>query len=362
MADPADSLARAIIPPTVVTGLVEIGRREGYPVSSWLDGTGLSPDDLSTSDTVRLSYQQAATILRRAIRAMPDQPIGMQVGRREALLSFGIVGLAMRACATGAEALQIALELHRASGSLVDANAEIADGQVTLSIYERAPDPELATFLVEEALCSAVVFMRSVFGTDQSPTSVDLSYPAPVYAHEYRRFFRCPVRFEADANHLRFPVALLERRLPTHDGTVRAVAIDACRRLLDGSATRPAVAVSVEALLSRNIRCSLTMAEVADQLHVTERTLRRQLDAAGESFSAVRDRVREQRATFLLCESKMTIDAVAREVGFSDGREFRRAYLRWTRRTPSVVRRNARTDPIPTGIRLRSEQRPIAHP
>lgn len=360
MSAPPDSLIRANIPSTVVSGLVEIGGRAGHPVASWLDGIGLDPDDLSSSSAAQLSYRQAVTIVRRAVRAMPEQSIGMQVGCREALVSFGIVGLAMRACATGSEALQVALELHPASGSLVDAIAESVDDHVVVSIYERAPDPELRTFLIEEALCSAVVFLRSVLGADQSPSAVELNYPAPAYASEYRRFFRCPVRFEAGASRVHLPVGLLERRLPTRDDAIRAVAIDTCRRLIAGSTTtRPAVTVSVETILNRSLRRPLTMAEVADHLHVTERTLRRQLDAAGESFTLIRDRVRNHRATFLLCETTVTIDAVAREVGYSDGREFRRAYLRWTGRTPSAFRQIARTDRIPTEPRARSLPEPI---
>ncbi|WP_433620843.1 AraC family transcriptional regulator [Nocardia sp. CA-120079] len=358
MVEPTDSpLTRVVIPPTIVTGVVEVGKREGRPITSWFTGTGLNPDELVSSNTVRMSYRQAATILRRAIRAMPGWPLGMQVGTRDSLLSFGMVGMAMRACATGAEALQVALELHRASGSLVDAAAEVTNGQVTVSLFELAPDPELTPFLIEEALCSTVVFMRSMLGRDQSPTVIELSYSPPAYVREYAYFFRCPVRFDAPANRLRFPAEFLERRFATHDGLVRAAAIDTCWRLLDASDTEPSITSSVTALLDRDLRNPPTMAQVAEQLHMTERTLRRQLHATGESFSVVRDRVRERRATFLLHESTLTIEGIAREVGFCDAREFRRAYLRWTGRLPSATRHDAPSIPTigtsrPAGAQL----------
>ncbi|MFI6365219.1 AraC family transcriptional regulator [Nocardia sp. NPDC050630] len=338
----------ATIPPAVLTGVIEVARREGRSVSSWFAGTGLDSAVLNDGAGILVSYQQATTILRRAVRDMAGRPIGMQVGRRDTFLSFGLVGVAMRACASGAEALQVALELQRASGALVEIEAVTDQDQVTLSVHQRTPDPELTVFLIEEALCSAVVFMRSLVGAEQNLTSVELSYPAPAYAPEYRQFFRCPVRFESDAHRLSFPTALLRRRLPTHDALIRTAAIDACRRLLLPVSNRSGVSVSVESLLRRNIRNPPSMAEVADQLHITERTLRRQLTVAGESFSAVRDRVREQHATHLLNESTMTIDMVAREVGFGDAREFRRAYLRWTGRPPSAVRREAA--PLHVGI------------
>ncbi|MGE0221034.1 AraC family transcriptional regulator [Mycolicibacterium sp.] len=332
-------LDEAVIPPTVLAGVVEIGQRQGLPVGSWCDGTGVSPAQLVASDTVKVSFRQAATILRRAVRAMPGRPLGMQVGGRDVLLTFGMLGTAMQSCATVADALDIGIELHQASGSLLDIHGEVVGTDLVMQVHERAPEPELVAFLCEEAFCSTLVLMRSVAGTDLSPNYVELAYPAPGYAREYRHFFRCPVYTDAAVNRMVFDSSVLATTFPTHNELTRSVAIDACRRLLDLDGPRPDVTVAIEALLSQNLRRPMTMADAAWQLHVSERTLRRQLADAGEQFSIVRDRVRERRATFLLLESTLTVDAIAREVGFSDAREFRRAYIRWTGYPPTHRRR-----------------------
>jgi AraC-like DNA-binding protein len=336
-------LDQAVIPPTVLAGLVDIGRREGLPVESWFSGTGLDPAQTVASATTRVSYRQAAAVLRRAVRAMPGRPLGMQVGTRDILVSFGLLGVAMRSCVTFGDGLALGLELHQAAGSLLDLEAETFGDEVALRLHERRPDPELVAFLAEELLCSTVNLARSVFGPGWSPSYIELGYPAPPYAEEYRRFFRCRVRFDADANRMIFPAAELRRPLPTYSESVRAAAVDACRRLLGRDGPRPDVVAAVEALLDRDLRHPLTMAEAAHRLHITERTLRRRLTAAGDRYSAIRDRVRERRATFLLRESTLPIGAVAREVGFNDAREFRRAYIRWTGRPPSAARRTADT-------------------
>src|SRR6187549_3192396 len=51
-------LDRAVIPPSAMTGVVEIGQRAGLPAVSWFDGTGLSPADLSMSGTLEVSARQ----------------------------------------------------------------------------------------------------------------------------------------------------------------------------------------------------------------------------------------------------------------------------------------------------------------
>lgn len=337
-------LSAAVIPTAVLAGVVELGQRDGHAVSTWFAGTGVELTDVLTSGSVKVSFRQAATVLRRALRAMPDRPVGMQVGGRDVFLTLGVLAVAMRSCATVGEAVEVALELHQSTGSLLDVTMEDFGAEFALRLDERSPEPALVAFLCEEAMCSTLAFARSMLGAETSPSQVDFTYPEPGYVAAYRRFFRCRLRFEADANRMIIPSSFLDRTFATRHQPTRAFAIEACRRLLDLDDARPDLVVAVETLLSRDLTSPCTMAEAAAELHVAERTLRRQLMDAGERFSQIRDRVRERRATSLLMEPRLSVDAVGREVGFSDGREFRRAYVRWTGRTPSAARRGADND------------------
>ncbi|RSN65223.1 AraC family transcriptional regulator [Amycolatopsis sp. WAC 04182] len=330
--------AEAAIPPTLLSAVVAIGRQAGLPVSAWFSGTGLEPGLLDDVD-VRVSLDQARTVLRRAVAAMPDRPLGLEVGARDALLSFGFVGVAMRSSATVGDAFGVVDEMHRASGSLADFTAEGLDGdEIELYLRERWPDPALLPFLAEEAFSSTIAFLRSVLGETWAPTRVYLTYRPPAYAARYQRFFRCPVHFAADADRLVIGSDVLRVPIPTHHEPTLRTALAVCRSLIAPERTRPGVVAAVEALLNAHLHRPLTMAEIAAQMHLSERTLRRQLAEAGEQFAAIRDRVRERHATALLKNSTLAISAVAAEVGFSDGREFRRAYRRWTGRTPLAAR------------------------
>ena len=71
---------------------------------------------------------------------------------------------------------------------------------------------------------------------------------------------------------------------------------------------------------------------------MTERTLRRQLQAAQTSFTALHDRIRNASARRLLDESRLTIAQVGTAVGFKDAREFRRAFKRWSGVAPTALR------------------------
>lgn len=332
------ALTDAVIPPIVLSGVVEIGLHLGLSTGSWFAETGLDAERLFDSGSTQVSYDQAATVLRRALRTLPPGPWGMRLGQRDILVSMGLLGVALSSCATLGDALALGSELHVASGSLVDVDFEIVDGEVVLDLRQREKDTALEIFLFEEALCTAVTFMRTMLGVKRSPLSVELSYPATAYADEYARFFRCPIVFGAGATRMRLSAALLDHRLPHHHDPTRIVAAAACRRLISSHNLENDIVTAVETLLEGHVRTPLTVTAVARRLNLSERTLRRQLSSAGEVFSTLRDRVRARCATVLLHESTLTIDEIAREVGFSDGREFRRAYIRWTGRSPLAVR------------------------
>jgi AraC-like DNA-binding protein len=69
---------------------------------------------------------------------------------------------------------------------------------------------------------------------------------------------------------------------------------------------------------------------VARALGVSERTLRRRLNEAGQTYRALREEVRSTWALVLLRGGKHTVTEVAHLVGFSDATAFARAVRRWT--------------------------------
>lgn len=71
---------------------------------------------------------------------------------------------------------------------------------------------------------------------------------------------------------------------------------------------------------------------------MSTRSLRRQLAAEGTSYQDLHDRIRRDEAVRQLAYDTRQIKAIARAVGFSDPRGFRRAFKRWTGLTPQQFR------------------------
>ena len=106
-----------------------------------------------------------------------------------------------------------------------------------------------------------------------------------------------------------------------------------------------------ESELARRIRTTClnskrfpTAGEIASELGLSLRTLHRKLAEDGLSYQSVLDGMRRSLATELLENTHMVIDQVAERVGFSDATSFRKAFKKWTGRSPSDFR--SRHSPI----------------
>jgi AraC-like DNA-binding protein len=122
-----------------------------------------------------------------------------------------------------------------------------------------------------------------------------------------------------------------------HADTMRAC-VDACAALMERRLARRGTSARVRARLLNRPDARPTMAEIAAELHMEERTLRRYLVAEGTSFTELVEEVHETLATQLLSLGSLTVEEVARRLGYADGPAFSHAFKRWTGESPTAWR------------------------
>jgi transcriptional regulator GlxA family with amidase domain len=93
------------------------------------------------------------------------------------------------------------------------------------------------------------------------------------------------------------------------------------------------------ARIERSLPRALSVAELAGELRLSERTLARHVQrATGKSTLALLQSVRLQRARVLLASSRMSVDEVATQVGYQDSTALRRLMRKVAGATPSRFR------------------------
>jgi len=331
----------AEIPPNVLVYLTELATARGVPCEGWFAGLGLQRGQLS-DPSLRVSYRQASTVIRRALRSFGAGDIGLVVGRNETLGSFGLLGLAMMTSRTFGEAMRVGIEHHKVCGALLEVGFEALDEhEVALVAWPRFSDPELLPFLCEELFASSLAIARQLLGPAFRPGGVELSYPAPAHAAAYREVFGCEPRFGAACNRVRVDAAWLARELPGYNPLTARQALALCKQQNSRDGASQEIVAAVERLLRSRLRQPPTIGDVARTLNLSERSLRRRLAESGRIFREIHDRVRAERALQLLHDGTLSVAEIGREIGFSDPREFRRAFKRWTGMPPRSARRHA---------------------
>jgi AraC-like DNA-binding protein len=77
---------------------------------------------------------------------------------------------------------------------------------------------------------------------------------------------------------------------------------------------------------------------IAKQMYMSESTLQRRLAAEGVRYQELLDQVRHRLAIEYLQGTQLPIAEITQLLGFSNPANFRRAFKRWSAKSPSEVR------------------------
>ncbi|MCU7370547.1 AraC family transcriptional regulator [Paucibacter sp. O1-1] len=332
-----DPRSQATLVPAVARVLLGLVEDRGMSSERLCRGLGFNPHTLAQDD-VLISHQQTRALILRAQRELGEPALGLAVGARETPISWGLAGLAMLSCETLGEAVSYGLERQTGTGSMIHHQLTEDGERFHISATPHVFDLEIETFLVEEAFSSAVAVTRAMVGASFRPLQVDFAYACPANPRLYERFFRCPVRFDADEHRLTVDIKWLEARLPGYDRLTSDLVRKQLNQLLKVPIGQDDLLASVVNRIRYGLQDRPSQRALAAQVNVSERTLRRRLVAQEASYSGLRDETRYERARDLLINTPMSIAEVAQALGYADARSFRRAFKRWSGVLPTALR------------------------
>ena len=300
-------------------------------------GLGFTYEELVRQD-VSLSYRQMRLLIVRAQRMLGEPALGLAMGARETPISWGLPGLALLTCETYGEAVKYGLGHQQSIGALLIHLAEIRGREIRMEVRPKWFDLQIETVLVEEAFASVVAVSRCLLGSTFKPLRVDFAFQRPADEEIYRRFFQCPVRFDAGINRLTIDTHWLGARLPGYDRITSRMVREKLNTLLPIPLGRNDVVESVANRMRTGFEDHRSQRELAQMVNVSDRTLRRRLSNQEVTYRGMRDEARYERARELLANSTMSIAQIAEAVGYADARAFRRAFKRWSGSLPTEFR------------------------
>jgi AraC-like DNA-binding protein len=303
-------------------------------VQELLAGSGVQLADLQ-HPAMRITTGQEMRVCANA-RAR-CQALGLLLGRRMHVSSYGLFGYTLLSSATLGDALQLALEYPALLGTYFQLSLHREGDRVWLQADGYRDLPELAIFNIEFCLASLKLVCDDLLGQPLPLGAARFRHAAPEYLSEYHASFPCPLQFAASSNAFSFPAVWLEQPLPLADPVTHRDMRERCQQLNSEFVQRQALITRCRQLLASQLLTPPGLTELAQQLHCSPRSLRRHLSHAGSSYQKLLDQLRFDRARQLL-EQPLPIQQIAELMGYSETASFRHAFQRWSGMSPSRFR------------------------
>ena len=330
-----------------VSGLLDFASSRGGSRAAIIARAGIDERSLDDPDN-RFPLERYVALLRVA-KVMTDDPaLALHFSEEIGMSKISIVGLVMEAPATMGEAVA-QLQRH---GRLAADVEEMAEGPRfelchrggKLFMVDRRRDANAAPELTEIAFGSLVCGPRR-FLPRPHVLAVHVTYPAPAYAAEYRRIFKCPVHFGTDWNAMELHPDIAGWEVAQGSRYVFGVLTKHADALLQDMDVARTMSGRVETLLLATLHEGDPSADsIAGQLGCSRQTLFRKLKDEGTTFTGILEALRERVAKSYLDGRSVSVNEIAYLVGFSDPASFSRAFKRWTGQPPKEFRRQSVDD------------------
>lgn len=321
--------------------ILDVMQELGVPEDRVLRNTSLNRGDVEREGTL-VSFIQAMKLMRNILASSPRRDIGLIIGSRYHINTYGVLGYAMMSCSTWGDALRLARHYYLVASSLVDLDMTTDDTKGTMTYVARPFYPDMTDiepFTVEKLFASLIAVSKPLLQTPAYPLRVSFTYPEPSYSDAYAEIFQCPIEFGAEANCFELDLDIQQQPLLM----ANAMSAEIGRKMCDEFSARQErdsqeLTRKVTEMMLAAPGHLPVMEDVAAKLNICSRTLRRNLQAEGSTFQTIVAHIRQDLSRHYLKRSQLNLDTIAQLLGYTETTNFRRAFKRWEGMSPAEYR------------------------
>ena len=319
--------------------LIDSIKKDGFDINAVLERAQISRDLLEIRDA-RITPNQLAKAIESACALYDDELMGLS----QKSVRLGVLSLAAK-YAIQAQTLEAALfRWQKFYSTVTDAYTfNIIHGERYTDIqlqFEKCRNngEQLLTeylLLITHRLSSWLV------GQFIPLEYASFCYEEPWYAREYQLMYACPCEFSHEYNAIRIPNSYMKKAIIQSKTSLSEYFEELPGAWFKRQDYHQHTAGQVvKALMTSEQLRGTQITDIAAQLNITDRTLRRRLLREGTSFQTLKDNFRRDKAIDLLAKSSLSVAEIAQELGFAEPNAFTRAFKQWTGSTPKSYRQH----------------------
>jgi len=292
---------------------------------------------LSASDSSIFSSIEAVILLSTAAELINDPYLGIRLGQQVGIDSYGTFGFAIMSCANLRESIELLLRYGKVFFK-PHWESENHNGGLWLWHNLTKGTPAQQRIIAELSFSQMSLIGNSLYRSRLKGAELQLIYSEPPDSAYYQSLFDIKVIFGAERNQLFLPEHILDTPVKTANVSDHVVFHQQCEGMLRSLTTGEKVTTEVRRLLLQSAGDFFDINQVAARLNMSERSLRRRLNAESVSFRTLFEEVRDLLATEYLAKTDLTVAEIAHLLSYSETVNFRRAFMRWNGTTPSEYR------------------------
>jgi len=321
----------------LVLQVVELVSRWNVAPEELFFGLGLREESL-VDGQARVPFASYLAVLERARELTGEPGLGFLLGLHMRVSAYGHLGFAAMSASTVREAIDLVIHFAPMVSGAIGLRLRVEGGIASLIIEEHADFGSVRDVVVIARLAGLWSMALALTGQDLNGTA-EMAIPEPPYHSRFAHLVP-PARYEQPTTRIVMRAQALDVPLIMADPAALRLAREQCEQALEVLSSGGRLVRTVRRLLWKPDRGFHSLAEVAEAVHMSPRTLKRKLALQGSSLSALLQEERRDRALLLLRSSELSIDDVADRLGYWSVQNFTRAFQHWTGKTPAAYRRS----------------------
>lgn len=329
-----------------VSNLVPLAKSLYPDAEHLLESSDIDVEKLGNPD-YRLPLSQALKLFEQLSEVTGDRALGIKLGAQVRPKFFQVLGYAAMSSANMSAAIEQLLRYEKLTWDIGMSEFKLGEDKSTLILKTYLPDL-VPDQMIEMAMAGWISFGKALIDSDEdayqlaiSSIEIHFKHSAPDNIDEFERLLECKVLFDQHQNQLILPNEFLSYPIRDADPQLQMMMKQQGQQLLERYHSDVNLVNELRAAIYQHLpHGEPELSVIAQQLDLTERSLRRRLQEQGTSFKEVLDGVRKELAQLLLEDESFSLIDIAFLLGFSEQSAFSRAFKRWLGVTPSQYRLN----------------------